>query len=54
MAIWLHDCDISQNIYLRADLKCQSQIELPYYNVNYEDICVYCGTVDNLQVREGS
>ena len=36
------------NVYVRANLDCQSQIELTYYSTGFEDICIHCGTVDKL------
>ena len=36
------------NVYVRANLDCQSQIELTYYSAGFEDICIHCGTVDKL------
>ena len=44
--------DFLRNVYVRADLTCQSTIELPYYSAKYEDICYYCGAIENGEAAE--
>ena len=46
------DSEIGVNVYVRADLNCASTIEIPYYSAKYEDICINCGSIDNLKLSE--
>ena len=46
------DSEIGVNVYVRADLNCASTIEIPYYSAKYEDICINCGSIDNLELSE--
>ena len=41
------------DLYVRADLNCASQIELAYYSAGYEQLCIHCGTEENLFKKEG-
>ena len=47
------DDSVLTNIYVRANIHCGSQIEKSYYSAGYEDICIHCGTVENLVVMDG-
>ena len=43
---------VLQSVYVRKDITCQSNIEIPYYSAKYEDICICCGTTENLETAE--
>lgn len=36
-------------VYSRLDLTCMTKIEVPYYSAGFEDICIHCGTTDDLK-----
>lgn len=44
---------VRTNVYVRANLDCRSLIEKSYYSAGYEDICIHCGTVENLVMVDG-
>ena len=43
------DADIKNKVFIRENINCYSQIELPYYSDgNFKDICIHCGSGDFL------
>ena len=45
--------DILDRVFARANLVCNTPIELPYYTVGHMDICLYCGNDHSLTVKDG-
>ena len=47
----IQDVDEKIKVYARENLNCQSLIEIPYYSfAEYQKVCIYCGSKDNLRV----
>ena len=45
----LQDANENLVIYVRENLNCNSQIEVPYYSVqHYTAVCIYCGSKNKL------
>jgi len=44
---------ILDRVFARANLVCNTPIELPYYTVGHMDICLYCGNDHSLTVKDG-
>ena len=43
--------DVHENVYVKANLTCSSQIELPYYTAWSDPLCIYCGTEIRLDIQ---
>ncbi|XP_064639098.1 uncharacterized protein LOC135494758 [Lineus longissimus] len=41
------------DIYVRENLTCNSNVELPYYSAGYDPICIYCASEDELLILSG-
>ena len=39
---------ILDQIFVRGNLTCADRIEYAWYSAGYEDICLYCGTTEEL------
>ena len=37
------DVSVLTKVYVRENLTCESPIEIPYYSMNHEPLCIYCG-----------
>ena len=46
------DEEITLQVFVRADLSCGSPIEIPYYSAKYNDICVNCGGMNELELND--
>ena len=46
--------DINENpvAYVRENLSCSVPIEIPYYGVDFPNICIYCGSPKNPRAIE--
>lgn len=44
---------VIQNVHVRANLSCRSDIEFTYYSAGFELICIHCGAEDDLLEKEG-
>ena len=45
--------DILDRVFARANLVCNTPIELPYYTVGHVVICQHCGNDESLTVKDG-
>ena len=44
---------VYENVYVRANLTCSGNIEIPYYSAGNDPICIYCGAEDRLKICRG-
>ena len=44
---------VLEKIFVRANLVCNSPIEVPYYSAGYENCCYHCGSDNNLIISNG-
>lgn len=40
---------VLEKVFTRANLSCNSNIEIPYYGTSHEPLCIYCGSEDDLE-----
>ena len=40
---------VLQKVFTRANLSCNSNIEIPYYSTTHEPLCIYCGAEEDLE-----
>ena len=40
---------VLDKVFTRANLNCNSNIEIPYYGTRHEPLCIYCGSEDDLE-----
>ena len=43
---------VLNSVYVKANLTCNSTIEIPYYTAGNAPICYHCGSEDKLQEKE--
>ncbi|XP_071947398.1 uncharacterized protein [Antedon mediterranea] len=48
--IEMPDDDPLKKVYVRENLTCNTLIEFTFYSAGYEDVCIHCGTLDELQL----
>ena len=46
------DEEIILEVFVRADLSCGSPIEIPYFSAKYKDICINCGGLNELELKD--
>ena len=46
------DEEIIGQVFVRADLSCGEKIEIPYYSAKYKDICINCGCMNDLELKD--
>ena len=39
-------------VFVRADICCGSPIEFPYYSAKYKDVCINCGSLNELEIND--
>ena len=44
--------EVNQDVFVKANLSCNSPIEIPYYSSNYEDIYYHCGAENDLCAQD--
>jgi hypothetical protein len=42
---------VYENVYVKSNLVCETNIEIPYYSSSADPICIYCGTEEQLQLQ---
>ena len=40
---------VLEKVFTRANLSCNSNIEIPYYGTSHEPLCIYCGSEEDLE-----
>ena len=41
---------VYENVYVKANLTCSANIEIPFYSACDDSICIYCGAEDRLNI----
>jgi hypothetical protein len=51
----IHDIDVNEDdtsilekVFVRLNITCKTMIEIPYYSVGYDAICIHCGGDDGI------
>ena len=44
------DVSVLTKVYVRENSTCESPIEIPYYSMNREPLCIYCGQENELKI----
>ena len=42
-----------KDVFVRQNLTCREKIEVAYYGAGNENICIHCGTLDDLILEDG-
>uniref|UniRef100_UPI00358E3615 uncharacterized protein n=1 Tax=Myxine glutinosa TaxID=7769 RepID=UPI00358E3615 len=49
-----NEANVFNNVYAKANLTCNDATGKPYYTAGYEDVCYFCGCVEELSTTDES